>query len=195
MLELILYITFGVSLFILLILIYSTYKDDFESIWHRLSNYFGYFISIAFVAFVVVTIIFGLIRSRYESNFKNIKEVPYKEYELVSLNDNRDIHGGAGMIFFVGSGYINQELYYYFYVKDIKTGLIEFKKEYAENNYYDKIYIKEIDGNEKPRFVKYGYFLKDKESIFYDPYLIENSKSILYVPKGSVLKNFNLDLK
>lgn len=179
----------------LLIVIIVTYKKNYESIRYWIKSYLSVIFASGFFYLVLFSVIYGVIQSSYQNNVENLVEKPYKTYELLSLNDNKNIDGSLSMMFFVGSGYIGENLYYYFYIKNSETGLIELKKERADREYNNDIYIKEIKKGEKPKYIKYGYFIKDNESIWYDPYLVRKTKSILYIPKGSILNEFKLDLE
>lgn len=117
-------------------------------------------------------------------------EAPYSTQKLIALETNRDINGSGSMLFFIGSGYVNQSLYYYFYV-ETESG-IQFHKEKAES-----IYVREYDG--QPKFVKYSKFFEPKykgKNPFYDEYARGGTTiQVLYIPKGSILSEYNVDLK
>lgn len=112
------------------------------------------------------------------------EEKVVKNYELIALDTNEDTHGSYSSVFFVGSGYIGEEMYYHFYY-DTPQG-IKYKKVRAENCYI-------IESNEKPSYKIYGEFLKKTKSVFYRPYLEREAREVLYIPKGTIKSNYKIN--
>lgn len=105
-------------------------------------------------------------------------------YELVSLETNEDIHGSYSNLFFVGSGYIGEDLYYHFFYKTSKG--TKYKKIKAENCYI-------IETDSIPSYTKYALFLKDTDSFFYEVSKPQESRQVLYIPKGTIKANYKVN--
>ena len=109
-------------------------------------------------------------------------ELKVLEYQIVSLQDNSDINGR----FFLGSGYIKQDMQYTFYYKS-KDGfrLKQVKSDKAVINYSDN-----------PRVIRYKDVPIDG---WYNNWLANGYKPSerykIYVPKGTIKTNYNLDAK
>ena len=145
-------------------------------------------IIIIFPCAFFATITFTLHSIIAKANMKTY-ELIYKEYEIVALKDNNDINGNS---YFLGSSYIEERLYYHFYYNDKGRG-IKYKKIDAEGN-YPSVYI--IETNEKnPKYIRYGSFYKNKKNAFYTSSMISETRDVLYVPKGSIKRKFQLDLE
>lgn len=140
--------------------------------------------ALAFIALALLSISLALLIGL--TIYKNY--VPQKdEYvldsqlELVALQDNNGIHGD----FFLGSGFIESELYYVFYYKyedkegaGFKTDRILAKNaivyEQIRNDGLVKIY----------KFSRGGFLRK---TVF--------ERYEIFIPKGSILRQFQLDAK
>lgn len=108
----------------------------------------------------------------------------HKSYELVALDTNEDINGSYSNFFFVGSGYIGEDIYYHFYYKT--SNGIKYDKIRAEN-----CYIVEMD--DTPSYKVHGEYYKDTSSVFYDKDLIRETKKVLYIPKGTIKSNYKVN--
>lgn len=103
-----------------------------------------------------------------------------KEIELVAMQDNEYLQGS----FFLGSGYIESELYYVFYQKEgsgIKFNKIPRERvviyEEERNDGVMKIYIARF----KPKWC--------------NAIALSRAKCRIFIPKGTIIQKFNLDLK
>lgn len=105
-------------------------------------------------------------------------------YNLVALDTKENIQGSYSNLFFVGSGYIGEELYYHFYYETING--IKYEKLAAKNCYI-------IETKEKPSYKKYGMYYKDKESIFYHSNEQSEGKQVLYIPKGTIKTSYKVN--
>lgn len=108
------------------------------------------------------------------------EEKVYQSYDLVTLDTNEDINGS----FFLGCGYIGEDMYYHFYYKT------------QDGTQYDKIratrcYI--VETNEKPSYKIYGEFFKKTESIFYSDDIRFETKKVLYIPKNTIKNNYKVN--
>lgn len=107
-----------------------------------------------------------------------------KSYDLVSLDTTKDINGNYQSAFFVGSGFIGEEMYYHFYYKT-RSG-IKYEKLRAQECFI-------VETNDKPTFKKFGRYYKNNGSIFYDPFEIQETKKVLYIPKGTIKNNYKVN--
>lgn len=110
------------------------------------------------------------------------KEVIDTTIFIKAIKDNQSSNGN----FFLGSGNINGEIYYYYMTcKDDNTQIKKIK-----NN--DDVYIIETN-SEKPKIVFYK-----KEFVnphFKDIMPFYNEKIKIYIPKGSLKTNYNIDME
>lgn len=123
----------------------------------------------------IVIIVFGRDSSRADTYEKQYQTIP-----LITLDTRDNIEGS----FFLGSGYISGSLYYHYYYMT-KDGA-KYERVRAE-----EAFIKEYDGT--PKIVKYGMFERDSTSIFYKEGLTDETKSILYIPKGTIKTDFKVN--
>ena len=133
---------------------------------------------------VLVTLIFGIIAEDCCGRVETRTE----QMEMYALSDSQDIYGQFG---FLGSGYIDEELTYYYAVQEKD----EYGRECFDVNSIDAndagiIYIE--DG-EKPYMLQsyYKYNSKFFSSIFGE----QTGKIYFYVPKGSIIEQYKVDLE
>lgn len=107
-----------------------------------------------------------------------------RSYNLVALDTNEDIEGSYSNFFFIGSGYIGEELYYHFYYKTSKG--IKYKKVRAEECYI-------IETTDKPSYKQYGEFIKDTTAFFYSDGVKEDGRQVLFIPKGTIKSNYKVN--
>jgi len=148
--------------------------------------YGGLFFS-AIIALVISVLILMFYGISQRSNIP-LEEKVVVSYNLTSLDANEDINGEFSQSFFVGSGYIGEDLYYHIFYEKIKGGEIM--------QVYDKIRaesidISETDGN--PRYTIYGNYMTDTTNYYYSPNIQETTRSVLYIPKGTIKKNFKVN--
>jgi ABC-type proline/glycine betaine transport system permease subunit len=116
--------------------------------------------------------------------------LPYKTemkltaiYQLESFQDNNNIEGS----FFLGCGHIDGRMKYVFYYQTdngYKMGQLS----------YNKVFIKY--SNELPKIESYSEVKTDSFiNLFSINVLHFERKYIIYIPKGTIKKNFNLDSK
>lgn len=114
-----------------------------------------------------------------------IEERVGSSYNLVALDTDKETVGSYSSIFFVGSGYIGEEMYYHFFYET--SNGVKYDKIRAEG----KVYI--VETNDTPKVVKYYEYYKDKESIFYDSESQRHIKTVLYIPKGTIKNNYKVN--
>lgn len=104
------------------------------------------------------------------------------EIEISALNDKSNISGN----FFIGTGYIEEEINYY-YVENTEKGKI------IKNIEADNVYIVE-DNEEKPRIEKYNAQYKNKIcNLIAKNY--NNSYKKIYIPENSITNEYNINLE
>jgi len=143
---------------------YRDWDNDWVAKWVKW-NFFGVIIALIFVA---------VIGDKIEHDYKTYKSVQYIE----TLSDNSEISGS----FFLGSGTIKDEWTYSFYIK--KGNAFYIKSIKAKN-------IPIIYSDDRPRVVTIT--IKDETD---SPWIfnnIEKKSTTIYVPRGSIKTNFNLD--
>src|SRR5690606_31870528 len=102
-----------------------------------------------------------------------------------ALDTDKETVGSHSSIFFVGSGYIGEEMYYHFFYET--SNGVKYDKIRADG----KVYI--VETNDTPKVVKYYIYFKDKESIFYDSKPRRHTKTVLYIPKGTIKNNYKVN--
>lgn len=111
------------------------------------------------------------------------EEYLYQETSMpiVSLEDNMKQQGK----FFLGSGTTNGQLYYYFVLKTehgFKVENISAKDAYIRYDSQPRIVIKKVTG-----FKNWYHY------IWAIP--LKTSQNIIYVPEGTIIGNYNIDLQ
>jgi hypothetical protein len=112
-----------------------------------------------------------------------------KTTNIVALQDNMTTQGSFSGVFFIGAGYVDEDLYYY-YIEKTDDGLHIGPKVPA-----NKAYIQKSDG--QPHMT---YIWEDRkgESVWKYHFLDAQTaveKYIFYVPDTTVVTDFKVDLK
>lgn len=161
-------------IFIFIAVLYE-YKTDLKADW---SDY---------AIYSLIGLVFGLLIGFPISFVLPSKTEMVKEtYRIEALQDNSRVNGS----FFLGCGHINDEMKYVFY--------------YEENGLYklgqldcNDVWIKYSDDNPKievltRRKVKSAFI--NNFTLLYDEYKgSENHEYIIYVPKGAIKQDYQLD--
>lgn len=100
---------------------------------------------------------------------------------IIDLNDSTGVNGRAG---FLGSGYVEDELYYY-YMTDTKEGF-QAKKIKADDTY--------VRYSNEPIVETYTATNFKNKFLWLIAFPI-NSFHIVYIPEGSIIENYRIDLK
>lgn len=156
---------------------------DFKSVWHNVKR-----IAICVVVFFVSAFCLGAIGARsYQETEKTA------EYELVSLQDNSQISGYArGGLFYVYASMDTNEVYMYYY----KFGDGYRKGKITSENVI--IYEREAC---TPTIVEYTTYTKVKMNgileglLSFCSFRDEEKSYEFYVPEGTVVQTFSLDLQ
>lgn len=101
--------------------------------------------------------------------------------EITALKDSSNVEGS----FYLGSGYIDEEQYYY-YMTDTNKGK-KMEKVLAEDSY-----IKEVDGEVKLDIYELEYNFIGKVLMFFNS---SGYEYIFNVPKDTVTTEFNVDME
>jgi hypothetical protein len=141
------------------------------------------------VFFIVLLMIFrnDVIKLRKESKTAFFQD--YK-YDILALNDSKDINGGFSGSVFATRGYINTEMYYYFIINTVKGKYMS--KELASRTYIDE---KE---NVKPNIYCGHYIWPDENfwrDIFYGLEIDATHECYMTVPPGTITDNYIIDLQ
>ncbi len=143
----------------------------------------------AILSLIIVGITTKIIRDNASTHLE-LSEVRY--LKAFADNTNGNINGN----FFLGSGSINSspEYYYYYFVDSAKT-TVKMDEMSATSN-EQPVYIIESDST-TPRVEIYRNVFNSNTNFFLknSRHYREIGKYIIYVPKNSILTNFNLDLK
>ena len=114
---------------------------------------------------------------------KEEKQYSSVSHKIVALKDTENSNGS----FLLGSGYIKEELYYY-YLEETNEGLKE--RELRASDCYIKY-------DDNPRVVEYTQtgFKKAYHYIYAIPDFLSETYYVIYVPKGSITSEFKIDLE
>jgi hypothetical protein len=115
-------------------------------------------------------------------------DMAYEIYNLVSLDGSKDVNGRHTQGFFVGAGFVSEDLYYHFFYETPQG--IKYDKRQADDM-YPYIYIIERDG--PPQYVRYGKFYSDEREKYYTPEMIKSTRDVLYIPKGTINRNYKVN--
>ena len=148
----------------------------FYSFWETLFGSAG----LAIMFFLVGILVAFILSAVWED--APVEITTSTDYEIVALQDNLGLQGK----FFLGSGYIDNELSYA-YMQYVDGCGYKAKTVDASN-----AYIKFTD--EQPYVSLVTYQFKDQwRNYFTIPYNYEDI--FFYIPEGSILQNYNIDLK
>ena len=140
---------------------------------------FFFWLSMTFLVFLLSVVMIGFCSS-VAVIFPQTCEKTSTEY-IIALNDSTGINGRAG---FLGSGYVEDELYYY-YMTDTKEGF-HAKKIKADDTY--------VRYSNEPIVETYTATNFKNKFLWLIAFPI-NSSHIVYIPEGSIIENYRIDLK
>ena len=140
-----------------------------------------------FVAYIVIALVFGSfggIIAMIPGEYLPLKYEHVEDIELVSVKDGLNVKGSFGLL---GSGYINETMYYHFYVRG-KNGGIKYERVKAN---YSRI-VERLD--EKPLLKVYKSKLRAE---WQRKWFLHKSLPgyIFHVPIGSVTRETKFDLE
>lgn len=158
---------------------YKNSDSTLVKIWNTLCGIFSVVVFTLIIG-LLITVFIGMIGE----SCLDTEERVVRSYDLVSLDTNEDIEGSYSNFFFIGSGYIGEELYYHFYYKTSKG--IKYKKVRAEECYI-------IETTYKPSYKQYGEFIKDTTAFFYSEGSKRDGRQVLFIPKGTVKSNYKVN--
>jgi hypothetical protein len=128
-----------------------------------------------------ISLIVLLGASAITSCFAEIDYDLVSDTKIIALKDNQNVNGS----FYITSGYVNEDLYYY-YATETEFG---YKTEKIKT---DNAYIKYTDG--EAHIEKYnGEFANNSAYLWGIPMC--DSRYIIYCPDGTVTNEFNIDLE
>lgn len=140
---------------------------------------FFFWLSMTFLVFLLSVAMIGFCSS-VAVIFPQTCEKSSTEH-IIALNDSTGVNGRAG---FLGSGYVEDELYYY-YMTDTKEGF-QAKKIKAEDTY-----VRYSDESIIETYTATNF----KNKLLWLIALPINSYHIVYIPEGSIIENYRIDLE
>jgi hypothetical protein len=123
-----------------------------------------------YIVLIILILIISLLSGCKE------KEIESYQFELVALNNNNNIYGS----FFLGSGSIKEEQYFFAYVKYDDGGIKLWKCEAYTTWIYE-----DIINNQTPYIIYTESYSRGVN--FY------SERHEFHIPKGSILQKFNLN--
>jgi len=169
--------------FLPMLVLFVSYSMLADTEFSASGNFFGAVFFGSLASFIFGGVIF-VFYATYVTGSLETEERVKASYDLVSLDANEDINGSFETAFFVGSGYIGEDLYYHFYYETSKG--IKYVKKRAES-----MYIIETDGN--PRYVIYANYIKDETHDYYRENRSRETRRVLYIPKGTIKRNYKVN--
>ena len=140
---------------------------------------FFFWLSMTFLVFLLSVVMIGFCSS-VAVIFPQTCEKTSTEH-IIALDDSTGVNGRAG---FLGSGYVEDELYYY-YMTDTKEGF-QAKKIKAEDTY--------VRYSDEPIVETYTA-TNFKNKLLWFIALPIKSFHIAYIPEGSIIENYRIDLE
>lgn len=140
---------------------------------------FFFWLSMTFLVFLLSVAMIGFCSS-VAVIFPQTCEKTNTEH-IIALNDSTGVNGRAG---FLGSGYVEDELYYY-YMTDTKEGF-QAKKIKAEDTY-----VRYSDEAIVETYTATNF----KNKLLWLIALPIKSFHIVYIPEGSIIENYQIDLE
>lgn len=115
-----------------------------------------------------------------KNNIMNMEKIEksYKKYDLISVKDE------TTEIKYVSLSYTDNVLYYNFLYKANDT-IKHLKIRY--DNTKPVIVVIETDTS-KPTYIQYGLFYKNKDDKYYTPQMLNETKNVLIIPEGSLVR-------
>lgn len=170
-------IWFIVGFIVAVIIIVNICRDNFYDFSEKLTlSTMTLFLS--FLGSICVLGIASVISSSYAEIEYNIAS----DTKIVALKDNQNANGS----FYIGSGYVDEDLYYYYAIET------EFGYK-TEKIRADNAYIKYTDGDahiEKHE----GTFANESLNLWVGV-CICNDRYIIYCPEGTITNEFDVDLE
>lgn len=173
---------------------YQAYKKDDHYVYHgswygdkpKIRTYFGeWFLLIFFVGFLYVFISFGIyIFTEGSDNFTHYEKD--SEWTIYALDDSI----GASGRFFLGSGRIDSDIYYYYVYNTVhgqKIGKLRASNvylKYDDDNHYIEKYNRHYNDDLKTKLLVTQLFTKCEDSYY-----------VIYIPEGSITNDFTVDLQ
>jgi|GEM_PF-6582909 len=168
-------------IFVILIIIFTIFFFLYLSTEEKFAMYIASTTFLILLLFILASVILSIVLPfKYETKVISIKPI-------FSIENVKSING----TFVLGTGRINQSIVYYYYTQE-KEGL---KLEYIDS---DDVYIVESDRKpvietieEKPIYIKPWI----EEIVLLQPFHFPKTYCTIIVPKNTVKKVFDLQLK
>ena len=159
-----------------IVIIIYTFCDDCLYLSDKFLFSFLRLATLFVIGTITMIVVSAVINYCAEYNYNIVSDT-----KIIALKDNQNTNGN----FYVMSGYVNEELYYY-YATETELGF-SIKKIDADN-----AYIKYA--NEEPHIEKYaGEFKNNIANIFGFPMC--DDRYIIYCPENTIANEFKIDLE
>ena len=174
-----------ISLIIIYIIFYKKEKDKCKEINEKECAY-EYGILCVLIFLFALGMVFVFSWSIF-SSIQNKEFVEVESIEIYSITNDSQINGN----FALGSGTINEKMYYIYYKQGENGGYI------IDKIQSDNIEIIEMEGEEEVGYIK-KYEEKLEHSSWYwgigDTPIEQKKRVVIYVPKGTIKISFDIDL-
>ena len=136
---------------------------------------------LTFLFILLISVLCCFISSLIASEVAELDYTKANDTEIIALKDNQNISGG----FFIMSGYVDEDLYYY-YAKETVYGY-KIEKVKAENSY-----IKYT--NDKPHIETYeAEFKSGVADVF--AVCVSDNRYVIYCPENTITTEYVVDLE
>jgi hypothetical protein len=147
----------------------------------EISEIVGVWIGFPLLAFFA-SLCFMILSSGICSCFCNTEYKMTNDKPIIALQDNIETNGR----FFLGSGTIDEDPVYYYMAED-EFG---YKMDTVDTDFAYIQYSKD-----KPHIETYAPYFTNGFVEFFTGGCISGNRTIIYVPKGSIVENYNVDLQ
>lgn len=147
----------------------------------EIAEIIGVWVGLPMLAFFV-SLCFMILSSGICSCFCNIEYKMTNDKPIIALQDNIETNGS----FFLGSGTVDENPVYYYMAEDefgYKMDTID----------VDSTYIKY--SKDKTHIETYTPYFTNGVVEFFTGGCLGSSRTVIYIPKGSIVENYNIDLQ
>ena len=170
-------IWFIVGFIVAVIIIICILRDDFYDFSEKLTLSTITLFCSGIASFVLIGIASILASSCAEIEYSVVSDT-----KIIALKDNQNANGS----FYIGSGYVDEDLYYYYAIET------EFGYK-TEKIRADNVYIKYTDG--EAHIEKHEGAFANESLSFWIGACICDDRYIIYCPEGTITNEFDVDLE
>ena len=147
------------------------------------SDNFAFMIVTLFMCLILVLSAISALTSLIVPIFIPKQYIKTNTVDIIALNDSQNMQGSS----FIGSGYVDEELKYYV-MQDTNLGYSVIKID------SDNAYIKE-DKDQKPHIEIQTEEIENPILRYWFNFNCGGTRYIIYVPNGTIVQNYKIDLK